>query len=280
MEERRAMQSLRLRHLLYVTRISSSRKVCDTRVLAPERFRGSLLGLAVGDALGAPIEGSRRGSFPPVRGFESFDGSLAHQRFPEGCWTDDTSMALCLAESLINCKGFDPTDQMKKYVQWMEEGYLSCLGPAFGIGITVKGSLLRFKSSPINPFCGPTDPFTAGNGCIMRLAPIALFYAKSPDQAIQKCGESSRTTHQARTAIDSCKYFGGILVGAARGEKKQEILSNLYSPLGNWKPSELVSEVEEVAKGSFRRKGRDDISASGFVVRSLEAALWAFHNSE
>ena len=209
-------------------------------MLKLERFRGSLLGLAIGDALGAPIEGFPRGAFPSIDGFESYDG--IHQRqIPSGSWTDDTSMALCLADSLTVCEGFDPRDQMERYLRWMEEGHLGCLGiPALGIGSTVKGSLLRFKSNHANPFCGPTDTFTAGNGCIMRLSPVALFYSGDVAKPIEKCAESSRTTHQAATAIDSCRYFGGLLVGALRGDTKDEILSELYSPQVKWKSGELV----------------------------------------
>lgn len=248
-------------------------------MLKLERFRGSLLGLAIGDALGAPIEGFSRGTIPSIDGFKSYDGINRKHPIPSGAWTDDTSMALCLAESLIERKGFDPRDQMERYLSWMEDGHLSCHGPAFGIGTTVRGSLLRFKRNDSNPFCGPVDPLTAGNGCIMRLAPVALFYSGNPGNAIEKCAESSRTTHQAATAIDSCKYFGGLLVGALRGDTRDEILSELYSPLGKWKPGELVKEVEEVGKGSFRRKSEHEISGSGYVVDSLEAALWAFQNS-
>src|SRR4051794_19459334 len=94
-----------------------------------ERYRGFLLGLATGDALGAPLEGFPPGSFTPVKGMI---GGGFHGLEP-GYWTDDTALALCLAESLIKRRGFDPVDQLERYVRWFREGHLSSTGECFGI---------------------------------------------------------------------------------------------------------------------------------------------------
>ena len=124
-----------------------------------ERYRGSLLGLAVGDALGAPVEFKAPGSFTPIEdmiGGGSFNGMV-------GQWTDDTSMALCLAQSLIEQQGFDPVDQLKKYVRWCREGYLSSIDECFDIGNTTLDALMKFEETQM-PYCGSTDPRSAGNG--------------------------------------------------------------------------------------------------------------------
>ncbi|MDI6639039.1 MAG: ADP-ribosylglycohydrolase family protein, partial [Bacillota bacterium] len=196
-----------------------------------------------------------------------------------GQWTDDTAMALCLADSLITCEGFDPIDQLERYLRWYHDGYLSCTGHCYGIGMTVQASLARFERVR-EPYCGSQDPYTAGNGSIMRLAPVPMFYAQNPREAIERSGESSRTTHQAATAIDACRYFGGLIAGALRGETKENLLSDHYSPVpGTWDEKPLAPEIDEIAAGSFKRRNPPEIRGSGYVVESLEAALWAFYHS-
>ncbi|HEY9726025.1 MAG TPA: ADP-ribosylglycohydrolase family protein [Chroococcales cyanobacterium] len=240
-----------------------------------ERYRGSLLGLAVGDALGAPLEFRPPGSFTPI---DDMVGGGSFDVMP-GQWTDDTSMALCLADSLIEQKGFDPVNQLQKYVRWLREGYLSSIDECFDIGHTTLDALRKFEHTG-EPYCGSTDPRSAGNGSIMRLAPVPLFYAKRPLEAIEKSGESSRTTHQATTAIDACRYLGALIVGAVNGVSREELLSERYSPIpGYWEENPLVEEIDEIARGSFKYRQPPEIQGLGYVVKSLEAALWAFYNS-
>ncbi|MEI6656409.1 MAG: ADP-ribosylglycohydrolase family protein, partial [Verrucomicrobiota bacterium] len=118
----------------------------------------------------------------------------------------------------------------------------------------------------------------AGNGSIMRLAPVPLFF-QNADDCIHFSGESSRTTHQAPTAIDACRYLGGILWGLLHGASKAEVLAPMYHPSGSvW--TKLDPAISEIAMGSFKVKEPPEIRGSGFVVNSLEAALWAFHKSE
>ncbi len=240
-----------------------------------ERYRGCLLGLAAGDAVGTTLEFKRPGTFKLVTDMTG-GGPFG---LASGQWTDDTSMALCLAESLIEKKGFDPVDQLERYVRWWREGHLSSTGRCFDIGSATRGALKRFVRTR-EPYCGSTDPQTAGNGSIMRLAPVPMFFANQPPEAIRMAADSSRTTHAALTAVDGCRYFAALIVGALRGTGKEELLSELYCPIdGYWKVNSLVPEIHEVASGSFRRKEPPEIKGTGYVVRSLEAALWAFHKS-
>jgi ADP-ribosylglycohydrolase len=241
-----------------------------------ERFRGALIGLAAGDAVGAAVEFQPPGTFPPVTGM--IGGGPWDLR--PGEWTDDTSMALCLAESLVERQGFDPRDQMERYLRWYREGYLSSTGVCFDIGVTVRGALERFESTA-DPWSGSTDPDTAGNGSLMRLAPVPLCFAADPVEAIARSGDSSRTTHGARAAVDACRYFAALLVGAVAGAGKRELLGGIYVPVpGCWEANPLCPEIEEVARGSFRATGPPQIVGSGYVVKSLEAALWAFWRTD
>ncbi|MCB8923547.1 MAG: ADP-ribosylglycohydrolase family protein [Ardenticatenaceae bacterium] len=239
------------------------------------RFRGSLLGLAAADAVGTTLEFKAPGSFTPI---EDMVGGGPFGLRP-GQWTDDTSMALCLAESLVE-KGWDAHDQMTRYVRWYREGYLSSTGACFDIGNTVRGALHRFLQTD-DPFSGSTDPYSAGNGSIMRLAPVPMFYAANPALAMERAGESSRTTHGAETAVSACHYFAGLIVGALNGESKDNLLSTGYAPIpGYWQEHPLHPDIAAIAAGSFKEKQPPAIKGSGYVVHSLEAALWAFHCSE
>ncbi len=241
---------------------------------ALSRYRGCLLGLAVGDAVGTTLEFRQPGTFEPIT--EMVGGGPFGLK--PGEWTDDTSMALCLAESLIE-KGFDPVDQLERYTRWYRQGHLSSTGTCFDIGNTVRQALLEFGKTQ-ESYCGSTDHRSAGNGSIMRLAPVPLFYAGSPKLAVEKSGESSRTTHGAVTCVDACRYMGGLIVGAVSGVSKDELLSEGFSPVpGYWSQKPLTPEIDKIAGGSFKVLEPPKIKGSGYVVKSLEAALWAFYKT-
>jgi ADP-ribosylglycohydrolase len=241
-----------------------------------ERYRGCLLGLAAGDAVGTTVEFSPPGMFPPVTDLVG-GGPF---RLQPGQWTDDTSMALCLADSLLACRGFDPADQMRRYVRWLREGYLSSTGGYIDSGRTVRSAISQFVKTG-NPYTSDTDEWSAGNGSIMRLAPVPMFYARDPAEAIAWAADSSRTTHGAPAAVDACRYFAALLVGALSGVGKAELLSARYTPIpGYWAERPLVSAIDEIALGSFKHRQPPEIEGTGYVVRSLEAALWALHHSD
>ncbi len=249
-----------------------------------DRYRGCLLGLAVGDALGTTLEFKPPGTFIPI---DDMVGGGPFSLQP-GQWTDDTSMALCLAESLLECGGFDARDQMGRYVRWWRDGYLSSTGTCFDIGNTVAGALRRFmreeeQTSHADPFAGSTEPHTAGNGSLMRLAPVPLFFASAgPEEAVARSGESSRTTHGAAAAVDGCRYLAALMIGALAGVSKETLLTPFFTPSGAenfWRTCPLEAAVAAVAGGSFLTKTRTHVRGSGYVVESLEAALWAFDQS-
>jgi ADP-ribosylglycohydrolase len=240
-----------------------------------DRYRGALLGLAAGDALGTTLEFSAPGTFEPIDDMQG-GGPFA---LDAGQWTDDTSMALCLAESLLECGRFDPVDQLRRYVRWYREGYHSSTGRCFDIGVAVRGALVRFEKTN-EPWCGSNDPMSAGNGSIMRLAPVPLFFAQSPAIAIARAGDSSRTTHAVLDAVDACRYLAALIVGALEGRPRAELFGSMFTPVhGRWANEPLSPNIAEIASGSFLRRQPPHIKGSGHVVRSLEAALWAFAKS-
>ena len=241
-----------------------------------DRFLGSLIGLAVGDCMGAAVEFCPPGSFEPVsdmRGGGPFD-------LKPGEWTDDTSMALCLAESIIERKGFDAADQMERYTRWYQEGYLSSTGECFDIGIATREALSQYLKTG-EPYSGSADSSKAGNGSIMRLAPVPLAWSNDMERAIYYSGESSRTTHQAEEAMDACFYLGGLIAGAVNDFSKEYLLSQEFvSFVENKLGRPLSPKIKEVAEGSYRDRKPPRINGSGYVVDSLEAVLWAFYLTE
>ena len=184
-----------------------------------DRFRGCLLGLAVGDALGAAVEFQSRGSFEPLT---DMVGGGPHRLQP-GQWTDDTSLALCLATSLVECQGFDARDQMDRYCRWWQDGYLSSTGSCFDIGNTCSAALARYRASG-DPYAGSADADAAGNGCIMRLAPIPMFCFPDETRTERFAVDSARVTHGAPECLDASRLLAAIISRALAGRDKDDVL--------------------------------------------------------
>ncbi len=230
--------------------------------------KGCLIGLAVGDAVGTTLEFKPRGTFEPI--IDMVGGGPF--RLSAGEWTDDTSMALCLAQSLIRNEIFDPVDQMNRYCNWYHHGYMSSTGKCFDIGNTVSSALIDFEKSG-DPFSGPRGELSAGNGCLMRLAPIPIVYKDDLESALHFAGESSRTTHGAAECIDSTKAFASMILGAFAGETKKSIITqSKYTP--------YTDKVTNIVSGNFLRKSYEQMTGSGYVIESLESALWCFYHSD
>lgn len=247
--------------------------------ISAHRQRGTLLGLAIGDALGAAVEFDTPGTFPEVTGYR---GGGPHGLAP-GEFTDDTSMALALADSIASV-GWDLNDQARRYVAWWRNGEYSVNGRCFDIGITTRWSLGRFTKTGDARSSGDKSEQASGNGSIMRLAPVPIRYAhhfpNELEELVRYSTESSLTTHASPQCLSACAYFGLVICGLLHGISRQEVLASDWEPLLRLKQVHpFHPEVEEVAAGSFRLKSPPQIVGSGYVVKSLEAALWAFHDA-
>lgn len=226
-----------------------------------DRTLGAMLGLAAGDALGTTLEFTARDSKPRVT---DIVGGGPFGRKP-GQWTDDTSMALALADSLMTCGGLDETDLMERFVRWREHGDYSVTGRCFDIGITVSGALRRFKASGI-PVAGSIDPMSAGNGSLMRLAPVALRYWAEPQTLREVAARQSRTTHGAPEAVDACVANADLIAEAIAGQPRSHILRQRHD--------NYAGKIADIMAGSWRGKHRSQVRGSGYVAHSLEASLW------
>ena len=234
-----------------------------------DRFRGCLLGLAVGDAVGTSVEFKPRGTFEPVTDMTG-GGPFG---VPAGAWTDDTSMALCLATSLLEKNGFDAQDQMERYWRWYKEGYLSSIGRCFDIGNTTQIALEEFHITG-DPMSGRIDPYSAGNGSIMRLAPVVMLYYPDLEAVLHYSAKSSRTTHATLECLEACQILAGVIYRAFEGKKKADVLVERdLIP--------LTSEaLKEISFGDYFEKAESQIQGTGYVVQSLEAALWSFWTTD
>lgn len=227
-----------------------------------DRALGAFIGLAAGDAVGTTLEFTHRDAQPPVTGMAG--GGPFH--LAPGQWTDDTSMALALAESLAASAALDARDLMDRFVRWRDEGDCSCTGQCFDVGMTVSDALDRYRRTG-DPFAGSTDPRTAGNGSLMRLAPVALRFWRDRAALDRTAAEQSRTTHGAAVAVDACRAYAAMLADAIAGRPRDEVLAP--------RRFDGAPKIAAIVGGSWRGKRRDEIESSGYVVHTLEAAIWS-----
>lgn len=238
-----------------------------------ERAIGALVGLAVGDALGTVLEFHERDTYEHITdmvGGGPFD-------LKPGEWTDDTSMALCLGTSMLARYGFDSNDQLTRYANWMNHGYMSSTGVCFDIGTTTRIAIRAFLTN--GTLEHNTHFMDAGNGSLMRLAPIPIFYnteEKYSDEFVdllRYAALSSSTTHANEVPVQSCIAFSVMINRAIQGYDKLGII--------DIQETEKFGITNETVKNTinienYLWKVRDDIKSTGYVIDSLEAALWCF----
>lgn len=242
----------------------STRQATTDQEAERDRARGALVGLAVGDALGTTLEFCQPGTFRPLT--DMVGGG--HFLLKKGYWTDDTSMALCLAHSLLASGGFDPRDQMQRYCAWLDEGYLSSIGTCFDVGVTVRSALRRFQRDG-EPYAGGRGKWRSGNGSIMRLAPVPVAYHHNLSKTIQHAINSSRTTHGSPLCLDSCGWLAALLHRLLQGMSKTQALDPCHYPA-------QTSELQRLQQGHWQTKRYQELNGSGYVIDCLEAALWCF----
>jgi ADP-ribosyl-[dinitrogen reductase] hydrolase len=224
-----------------------------------DRAIGCLVGLAVGDAVGTTVEFLPRGTFPKVT---DMVGGGPFKLKP-GQWTDDTSMALCLAESLIANPDLDELDLMRRFHGWVAEGNNSSTGRCFDIGRTTLRAISEFNKTGV-PISGSTETRDGGNGSIMRLAPVAISWWRNPKRAELIARRQSATTHGSQEALDGCAILSRVLCGGIAGRGVECIRAD----------DEMWADpIRDVGRGAWIGKPEAEISSSGYVVHTLEAAF-------
>jgi ADP-ribosyl-[dinitrogen reductase] hydrolase len=240
--------------------------------MTPEADRaiGVLLGLAVGDAIGTTLEFSTRDARPPLTdmvGGGPFD-------LKPGQWTDDTAMALALGNSLAERGGFDPRDCINRFVNWYRWGAYSCTGTCFDIGIATREALTRYEKSG-EPFSGNPHPQSAVNGSLMRLSPVAIWGVRHGEaETARVARDQSRLTHGAPECLAACEGYALLTRRAILGEDRESLLATPPIAPG------VTEYLDSVFAGGWRGKARHEIESSGYVVHSLEAALWCIAETD
>lgn len=249
----------------------------DVAALGPARrlrarFQGALIGLATGDALAAATQFRKPGSFAPIGdllGGGPFD-------LPRGAWSDDTAMALCLAESLLERAGFDAADQVQRYARWQQQGHLSSTGQCIGITANVARALAAAQWRR-QPFCGSHDPRQLDPEALTRVAPTVMYYFASLEDAVQQSAEQARTTAQAPDVLGACRFLAVVLHGALAGKPRAQCLA---PPRAAWAPARISARLERLARGDFLHLTPDRVRPTGDALDLLEAALWVFARSD
>jgi len=244
----------------------SDRPCTLSHAQALDRAQGALLGLAIGDAVGTTLEFQRRdqGHVDDMVGGGPF-------RLAPGDWTDDTSMALCLADTYAAKGEFDYATFAGALVRWYRQGENSVNGRCFDIGNVTRRALEGWETHGL-AWSGNSDPSTAGNGSLIRLAPTAIYRRHSLSATWRESATQSTVTHDALEVLDCCSLFGAQLHLALNGADKQEALAPRVRP--------LKSRAMIINAGEYKLKTREQIRSSGYVVDTLEAALWAVWHTD
>jgi len=249
-----------------------------------DKFQGSLVGLALGDALGAPMEFTFGIPDPPVTDMQINTMLLPFlgEKTPRGYWTDDTSMALCSAYSLIKKGRFDRKDQMMNFLKWYREGFFSSTGSCFDIGNTIRSSLIEFEATKeVNQLADPYDN-NLGNGSLMRLSPIPLFFYKQPKSAIKISGSSSLMTHKAGLCAEVCRCMAAFIVACFSSTHMDDLMCTVGDYSSFYYPS-VFRDLLTWLKDPYDvvvTKPKVWLSGTGHVLLSFHAAIWAFFTTD
>lgn len=244
--------------------------------LKTENIVGCFLGLAVGDALGVPVEFKSRAYLKvnPVK--EMFGYGVWEQ--PSGTWSDDSSLAFCLAESLLN--GYNLNDIAQKSAQWMQSEYWSAHGDVFDIGGTTRLALGRILQGEDARFSGETEERSNGNGSLMKIAPASLYFAnRSDDELYTSIKAISSITHAHFRSVFGCFIFSIYIAELLKGTEKTIALKNTAIRVRNFAGKQEFNQKEvalfiRILEGMLPSLQQEDIYSGGYVIHTLEASIW------
>lgn len=263
-----------------IWKMKKENRKSDSELL--DKFLWVMVGGAVWDALWAPVE------FLPIDSFYWVDEYISSPNLMNE-WerTDDTAMALLLADSLIRCNWFDIEDQLRNYYKWHKTWYMGLKSYPEWEWMQVSKMMWFYEMYLNDKFTDKpweTDlswEYMDWNGSLMRIWPMPLFYFNNPEKALFYAWESSKSTHHTDLCIDSCIYYTGLILWAMNWATKEELMTPYYSPVKNyWKNHKIANALKPIVEWSYKSKDRYQIRPSWYVVEALEAALWGFYNAE
>jgi ADP-ribosylglycohydrolase len=243
-----------------------------------EIIKSCFLGLAIGDALGVPVEFRDRSFFKdyPVTGMLGY-GSWNQ---PPGTWSDDSSLTFCLAESLLT--GYNLRDIGQKFVRWYKEGYWGARYKVFDIGETTRLSVERIATGENPLYSGALDEYSNGNGSLMRIAPAALYFYNLPNNELyQRIKEISSITHAHFRSVFSCFIFSKYLIEIFAGTEKRAAFINTISRVKRYANHHAFNQnelklFESILEPGLEFQDENSIESHGYVLATLQASLWCF----
>lgn len=235
--------------------------------------RGGILGLAVGDALGVPVEFKSRAQLAnkPVKGMVGFG---THEQ-PAGTWSDDASLALCTAESL--CGGYNLHSMSRTFVNWLNEAYWTPYGRVFDVGHTTRNAIIRLEQGFNPEDAGLTEENDNGNGSLMRILPVALYFAFAESDLRKRAVMSaSRITHGHMRSQLACVLYSELVsrvcIGMDLSVSLAETRATFRDLLGSV-PEELAA-FHRTLDPDLGLRNENEIMGSGYVIHTLEASIW------
>ena len=242
-----------------------------------DKLRGMLVGLAVGDAIGAPVE---FGYSSTVIREEIPKLAHYHKNFamPKGVWTDDTSMALCLADSLLEKKGYDSYDIMDKFAAWEFSGYRSYFPMGYGVGVHTDESISAYTEDPIIHKNSP-EAESIANGCIMRLAPIIMANTKNSLENILELAKlSCRETHNSTGSMAVTELLAASLYLILNNTPKEDLLKKSLEQIKDKKLRDFLNETSDLHMRINDKKGTSLRDLGGYAVDCYDIAMWGLLN--
>ena len=233
-----------------------------------------LIGLAVGDALGVPVEFMDRHTYAPVTKMQGYG---THNQ-PPGTWSDDSSMAFCTAESLIN--GYDLIDMKGKFCEWYYDGFWTHNHKLpFDIGITTARVLLSIKMGNSQGVSGERSEFSNGNGSLMRILPVAFYTMGLPlAEKFRMVEEISAITHAHIRSQIACAIYvemaQQLMVGKTPQEAYEAMKPVIMAHYFNEQNHEELAVFSRVLIDDLSKLEIDEIKSSGYVIDTLEASIW------
>lgn len=247
------------------------------------KIEAGLLGLAVGDALGVPVEFKSRAYLKENPVTEMFGFGTHYQ--PAGTWSDDSSLTFCLAESLT--KSYDLNDIAKNFVKWYGADLWTPHGKVFDIGIATRHAIENIAKGHQPDLCGGFSESDNGNGSLMRILPLVFYLQKQSDIEViyQKVKEVSSITHAHFRSIFACFIYVVYCLEILKDKDKFEAYKDMQNVLSKFLENKSFNPVEiqlfdRILKNDISQYPGVNIHSSGYVLDSLQASLWCFLNSD
>ncbi len=247
-----------------------------------DNIQGCFTGLAVGDALGVPVEFKSRESLR-LRPVTDMIGYGVWEQ-PAGTWSDDSALAFCLAQSLLD--GYDLKDIARKSAQWLQQGYWSAHGEVFDVGNATRSALGRILDGEDPLYSGENDERSNGNGSLMKIAPAALFFFDRSDEDIFKyIKEISSITHAHFRSVFGCFIFSIYIVELFKGQEKRAALESTRMRVSEFARkrdfnAHEVGLFSRILDGSLQALPEHAIYSGGYIIHTLEASIWCLLNTD